>query len=63
MGFVSNTSAKALGELGGAALLVTVILTLGPSSRRRFHFQRLARAHLAAQVFRLPERDLYRAVV
>jgi membrane protein len=29
MGFVNNTSAKALGELGGAALLVTVILTLG----------------------------------
>lgn len=29
MGFVSNTSAKALGELGGAALLITVILTLG----------------------------------
>jgi membrane protein len=29
MGFVSNTSAKALGEVGGAVLLVTVILTLG----------------------------------
>lgn len=29
MGFVSNTSAKALGEMGGAALLITVILTLG----------------------------------
>src|ERR1700680_831899 len=29
MGFVNNISAKALGELGGAALLVTVILTLG----------------------------------
>jgi len=29
MGFVTNTSAKALGEIGGAVLLVTVILTLG----------------------------------
>jgi membrane protein len=29
MGFVSNTSAKALGEVGGAVLLVTVIMTLG----------------------------------
>jgi len=29
MGFVSNTSAKSLGEVGGAVLLVTVILTLG----------------------------------
>jgi membrane protein len=29
MGFVNNTSAKALGEMGGAALLITVILTLG----------------------------------
>ncbi len=29
MGFVTNTSAKALGEVGGAVLLVTVILTLG----------------------------------
>src|SRR5579859_3397843 len=29
LGFVSNTSAKALGEVGGAVLLVTVILTLG----------------------------------
>jgi membrane protein len=29
MGFISNTNAKALGEIGGAVLLVTVILTLG----------------------------------
>ena len=29
MGFVNNISAKALGEVGGAVLLVTVILTLG----------------------------------
>ncbi len=29
MGFVNNTSAKSLGEVGGAILLVTVILTLG----------------------------------
>ena len=29
MGFVSNTSAKALGEVGGAVLLVTVVMTLG----------------------------------
>jgi membrane protein len=29
MGFVNNTNAKALGEVGGAVLLVTVILTLG----------------------------------
>src|ERR1700674_790015 len=29
MGFVNNTNAKALGEVGGAVLLVTVIMTLG----------------------------------
>ncbi|HEX3408713.1 MAG TPA: YhjD/YihY/BrkB family envelope integrity protein [Candidatus Binataceae bacterium] len=29
MGFVTNTGSKALGEVGGAVLLVTVILTLG----------------------------------